>query len=347
MNKSLFYLLFAALVALSPVHAKPSRTASIVKASLNHRNISGTQKFASLSAPTLDTLMVNKSFAISSKNDYKDKAWFVYNIPICITGQERGKEGKKAAATLVDELKVKVYMIYTSKSLKSKDEKSSSSSSSSSGTSQIKGYRLVEKEITYVNIPMDKNPKKENGGGSEVGYVEMCVGIFIPQTVATQMTGEEDPNKATNNSDLTIVAFAIEPSFGGRACKRVDVPSVIIKGSSEKEKNDNAFSWALKSGIDPEVSKGLNSGTWWKGRVKEHFIPSEVEVMCISETPFAPYYASMYPATKPLYGSPAPEPAAGEEDGATPSSEPPLPGTTPVSELPSSSSSRRSTATED
>lgn len=340
MNKSLIYLLITALVSLGTVHAKPSRVAdSGVKVSLNHKSITGTQKFASLNAPTLDALAVNKMLALSSKNDYKNMGWFVYNIPICITAQMRDKDKTKKPATLIEELKIKVYLIYTTKNLKDKDKKGNHDES------KILGYRLMEKEITYVNIPMDKISKKEVGGkdAGDTGYVEMSVGLFLPQASATRITGEEDPGKATNSSDLTIVAYAIEPTFKDTACKHVSVSTATLVGKTDREKTDNAQSWSLRSGIDPDMSKALNSGAWWKEKGRAHLIPSDVEILCISETPFAPFYATMYPATKPLYGSPSEGKTEGiESEDTTPAIA--LPGTQPVSDTPSGSSRRSSTS---
>lgn len=312
MNKAYLYLLLAALVGLCPVHAKNSEVADVVHVSLNHKNISGPQKFVALAPPSdKDIFKPCGRMGLTSLEDTKDnQRWFVLNIPICITGAKRVKGSSYKAATVVPELTVKVYLIYRSKDSK-RDKKDPAVKEPESEAAK---FRLVEKEITYVDIPLKKGSKKEKS--ADVGYVEMSVGLFIPQTVATLMTGDENPEKTTSSADLTIAGYAIEPSVKGSPCKAVGDP--IVSATPDRRANDKLF--------DPTLEKRLKGIDWWKSKAKEHFpVPPDVRLLCISETPFAPFYGSFYPATRPLYGEPAASGSSSSDsssgsDGSTPTS---------------------------
>lgn len=140
---------------------------------------------------------------------------------------------------------------------------------------------MLDKEITYVDIPLNT---KSSGKVSEGN---MNVGIFISPS---------DISKITNSTSKTelgdkLVAVAVEATFKGSPCVAGDSdPSYVV---------DSKFKQKL-------------TGAWWKKSSKNK---QGAELKAISETPFAPFYAPMFPPTKPLYGS-----ADGSSSSYSPSS---------------------------
>lgn len=321
MNKPLIYLVLSALVGLCPLYAKPAEVATHVNVSLNHRSISGPQRFTPL-RPLFSGLnkkdRVDEIFKeakvppLSSLKDYKDNRWFVFSIPVCISASKRESANVTKAATLVPELSFKVYLLYKPKTSKA------DASEAKGEKSDAAKYRLLEKEITYVDIPLDRGVVKKEGS-RDAGYAEMSIGLFIPQTVANVMMGDDDPSKAGSGNDLQVAAFAIEPKFKGSVCKEVGVAGVSY--SKGKRPFDYIADKSLERILMPSSSSSKKSN-WWDadGKVKGHFpVPTAARLLCISETPYAPFYGEAYPATKPLYGEPESSEPEKQEDADNPS----------------------------
>ena len=313
MNKSLSFLFLSALLCLCPLQAKEAVVATHVKASLNHKNISGPQRFSALPQVTgsPDYFKSCSKLGLSSLKDFKDSRWFVFNIPVVITGYGRMEGGKTEAATIIPELTFKVYLLY-----KPKESKGKKDGAETKDDSKAAEYRILEKEITYVDIPLERGTlKKDKEKNTDVGYAEMSVGVFIPQAVACMMMGDEDPSKVTSGNDLKIAAFAVIPSVKGKECKAVSVAGVSYGSKSKQE-----FGYIA----DKDLSRRFSSSSlnWWDDKARERYgAPSRGErLMCISETPYAPFYNGMYPATRPLYG----EPTAGDDAAGKGSVDSPL-----------------------
>lgn len=244
--------------------------------------------------------MDTKDWKNSLPDQGATKPWFVINIPIeiCATGTTPLYKGSKSKsetlpARYVNELTVTAYVLFK-KSDKAIDK---SKTSDGKGASPA-NYYLLKKEITYVNIPMGKNAKKDDGfkdlkeGG---GYAKMNVGLFLSPAAVLKLSGY-DETQETDPKCLNVAAVAIEPTFKGLPCRP------IVKNSDSR-----LTAIALVSTVyDKDLrKKKAFSGEkkWWVG--SEEFAKTDAELSCISETPFAPFYAAGYPATKPLYGSPS------------------------------------------
>ena len=134
---------------------------------------------------------------------------------------------------------------------------------------------LLSTKMTYVDIPLDKS-----------GKGEFEVAAFISPADAQKMVGEKDKPDLAGR----LQAFAVEVEFNGNNCvKRGTEPFAIFDGSLKRSLGD--------------------SGRWWKKNGKTN----GARLQCISETPYAPFYGSRYPATRPIYG-----PAAVESAGPAP-----------------------------
>ncbi|MCQ2364418.1 MAG: hypothetical protein MJ051_02535 [Akkermansia sp.] len=128
---------------------------------------------------------------------------------------------------------------------------------------------MLDKEITYVDIPVNG----KSGGKLSEGH--MNVGIFISPANASKIINS---NSKVELGDK-LIAVAIEASFHDSPC---------IAGDTEP--------YAV---VDAKYKQKL-TGAWWKKTSKNK---QGAELSAISETPFAPFYAPVFPPTKPLYGS--------------------------------------------
>lgn len=128
---------------------------------------------------------------------------------------------------------------------------------------------MLDKEITYVDIPVNG----KSGGKLSEGH--MNVGIFISPANASKIINS---NSKVELGDK-LVAVAIEASFHDSPCIAGDTEPFAVVDSKYKQKL---------------------TGAWWKKTSKNK---QGAELSAISETPFAPFYAPVFPPTKPLYGS--------------------------------------------
>lgn len=328
MNKTLIYLFCAALVGLIPAQAKQANEA--VEATSVHVSVNqGKASSTLVASPLYLPVDVQKNIFRDMKNGtplkQDDKAaWHVVNIPIVITGRGKSKDGDKEPGNYVSELTVTAYLLY-----RAPKDKTIESTSKADG--EAKKFCLVEKTITYVNIPLDtKSGKRESN--QPVGYNEMSVALFFPRAEAYKITGSEQAADEMVKPDR-FVGYAIEATYKGTHCPEAKV-----------DKSSPGQGATLTSKLfDSKLKREIGSATWWKGRTREHFRPTEVQPLCISETPFAPFYGSYYPATKPLYGAPElPGSKAGETDPTLAPSADLTSETSTSSSSSSSSSSSRS-----
>lgn len=322
MNKTFFYLFCAAVVGLLPTHAKESVEATTVHVSLTQGKAAATLEASPLSAPPTGNIFKDMKGTSFSALKIDDKPmWHVVNIPITVTARGKTKDGDKAAANYISELRVTAYLLY-----RAPEPPKQGKSSSKSADSDAKKFCLIEKTMTFVDIPLDtKSGKRE--AKEEVGYTEMSVGLFIPRSEAYKITGSDDPASEMVKSGR-FVAYAVEASFRGAPCRKVEI-SGQSSTSAGLTPNSKVF--------DNKLKKDVGTATWWKGKTREHFTATDAKVLCISETPFAPFYSSFYPATRPLYGAPD----VGEATSTTTTDPTLAPVTESTSDSSTSSSSTR------
>ncbi len=213
-------------------------------------------------------------FATKDTGKGINPAWHYVRIPYTLLGRTR-ESGK--TPLYVDELKVHAYLVF------------------SVGGKDSDKLILVDKEITYVNIPL--SPKGNEGENKNVQAA-----VFISPSDAARICGEG--TSKVDKVDLAgkLAAVAVEFQFKGADCSKPDSTADVVV--SKKMKN------RLKKG-------------WWKKEAKNEI---GVELRAISETPFAPFYAPTFPATNPMYGS-----ASGSSSSGTGS----LTGTTGYTPTPS------------
>ena len=195
-------------------------------------------------------------------------AWHFVRIPYTLLGRTR-ETGK--SPLYVDELKVHAYLVF------------------SVGGKDSEKLILLDKEITYVNIPL--TPKGNEGENKNVQAA-----VFISPSDAARICGEGTGKVDKVDLAGKLAAVAVEFQFKGADCSKPDTDADVLVNKKMKNR--------LKKG-------------WWK---KEDKNGIGVELRAISETPFAPFYAPAFPATNPMYGP------AGSSSSYSPST--PMTGTT-------------------
>lgn len=122
---------------------------------------------------------------------------------------------------------------------------------------------LLNKEITYAEIPV-------SGGAGKEAKGKFTAGLFI-----SPMNAELINEKADISSRLAAVA--VEATFNGSDCTSTEAePAVVLINEGD-----------------------IFSGKWW---TKSASNPKDIKLHSIAETPFAPYYSTLFPPTVPLYG---------------------------------------------
>lgn len=215
--------------------------------------------------------VVPRTEYFASKDTAKNinPAWHYVRIPYSLQGKCRGDK----TPLYVDELKVHAYLVFAV----GKDAEK---------------LILVDKEITYVNIPL--SPK---GDVSENKNVQAAV--FISPSDAARICGNGSSKVEKVDLSGKLAAVAVEFKFKEADCAKPESePDVLV---NKKVKN--------------KIKKG-----WWKKQDKSGI---GVRLRAISETPFAPFYAPTFPATSPMYGDAAgssyTSSTAGSTTGYTPS----------------------------
>ncbi len=194
--------------------------------------------------------VVPRTEYFASKDTAKNinPAWHFVRIPYSLQGKCRGDK----TPLYVDELKVHAYLVF---SVGKEGEK----------------LILVDKEITYVNIPL--SPK---GDVSENKNVQAAV--FISPSDAARICGNGSSKVEKVDLGGKLAAVAVEFKFKDADCAKPETEADVLVNKKMKSK--------LKKG-------------WWK---KEDKAGIGVRLRAISETPFAPFYAPAFPATSPMYG---------------------------------------------
>lgn len=126
---------------------------------------------------------------------------------------------------------------------------------------------MLDKEITYADIPVSSKGKMSEG--------KMNIGVFISPSNASKIMNS---NSKTELGDK-LIAVAVEASFHDSPCMDSDKPYDYVVDSKFKQKL---------------------TGAWWK-KASNAKNKQGAELLAISETPFAPFYAPVFPPTKPLY----------------------------------------------
>ncbi len=135
---------------------------------------------------------------------------------------------------------------------------------------------LLTREITYVDIPLDPNA---NDDGTVVN-----VGVFLSPTDAMRICG---PEVKVPDISKRLGAVAVTAKFKGSACNNTSATPGLVIARDLKDKL---------------------TGSWWK---KEGVDTAGVTLKSMAETPFAPYYSPVFPATRPMYGAEFSPAAAG------------------------------------
>ena len=218
-------------------------------------------------------------FATKDSAKNINPAWHFVRIPYSLQGKSRGDK----TPLYVDELKVRAYLVFAV----GKD-----------GEKLI----LVDKEITYVNIPL--SPK---GDVSENKNVQAAV--FISPSDAARICGSGSSKVEKVDLGGKLAAVAVEFKFKDADCGKPEADADVLVNKKMKNK--------LKKG-------------WWK---KEDKAGIGVQLRAISETPFAPFYAPAFPATSPMYGE-----ASGSSYTSSSSSSGSMSGYTPAAATESTTS---------
>ncbi len=179
-------------------------------------------------------------------------AWHYVRIPYTLQGKCRDAE---KTPLYVDELKVHAYLVFAV-------------------GKEDKNFILVDKEVTYVDIPL--RPRSGNGL-AENDKVQAA--FFISPADATRICA--DSSRRADKADLSglLAAVAVEFKFKESDCSKPDSTTDII----------------LNKKLKNQLKKG-----WWRKEAKNSI---GVSLRGINETPFAPFYAPAFPPTRPIYGT--------------------------------------------
>ncbi len=225
-------------------------------------------------------------------------AWCVVNVPVQVYAAGRDRKTEKLApARYIRKLHVDVYLLIR------KPIGALKGGADPRGTG-AENFYLLKKGMDLVDIPMRRTSFKE--GSKELGIATFNIGVFIPRSTAYILTDDfTDPIGELQKRGV-LVGYAAEASFNGEKCREY-LPS---KEQSSMLPGCTVYSKLLDTSL---VSK-YGDLHWWTTRSKDNFDVPDVDVLCISETPFAMYYGRYYPRTTPTYGAPE-KPDEGDATG--------------------------------
>lgn len=198
-------------------------------------------------------------FVSKDTNKAVNPAWHYVRIPYALEGKCRDAS---KLPLYVDELKVHAYLVFVA----NKEGKE--------GKEGKKKLIMLDKEITYVNIPL--TPKVES---SENKNVQAAV-FLSPADAARICAGDSSKVDKVDLKDR-LAAVAVEFKFKDASCLKPDTEQWVLV--DKKMKNHLSDKWWTK-----EDKKGIGA-----------------QLCSIAETPFAPFYAPTFPPTSPMYGSSA------------------------------------------
>lgn len=178
-------------------------------------------------------------------------AWHYVRIPYELQGKCRD------AADLpiyVDELKVHVYLVFST-------------------TKDLKELIMLDKEVTYVNIPLI--PKR---GAKMSTNEQLQAAVFISPSDAARICAKEAKTLEKVDLSSRLCAVAVEFRFNGADCMKPESETDVIVNKK---------------------CKNMLKKNWWKKTAKNDL---GVKLRTIAETPFAPSYAPAFPPVSPMYG---------------------------------------------
>lgn len=159
---------------------------------------------------------------------------------------------------------------------------------------------MLNKEITYVNIPL--TPKGELSENKNVQAA-----VFISPSDAARICANDSSKVERVDLSDKLAAVAVEFRFKDADCVKSDSEVSVL--------------------VNKKLKNRLQNG-WWKKNANNKVA---AQLLAISETPFAPFYAPAFPQTSPMYGSGAGgyTPASSGTSDATPTTPTtPTPATT-------------------
>lgn len=296
----LFHILFAIVLGCAcNSFAAPDKDsawaaeATNVVVSLNSSKINGAAEVLKLPR-VLEALNIDffeQCKVGPSKQEMKDskELWYVVNIPIRIHAVGRNSSNEYAPARYVRELSVRVALLVRKPKSKLKDARELKESRDK-GAREKDAYYILTKEFTIADIPMRRAIK--NSAGKDVGEAEVQLGMFVSQASVYAMLGVF--NETTAFSGNSIAGYAVEATFKGESCREIEG-----KNAKNMRPGETPSSFLFSSKLISEVG----SRNWWSSS-RNYFETPSAELSCISETPYAPFYAPYYPRVKPMYGKP-------------------------------------------
>ena len=218
-----------------------------------------------------------------SKQDVKDSRefWYVVNVPIRIQAKGRNSSNESVPARYVRELGIRAVLLVRKPKSKLKETKNKASR-------EKDAYYILTKEFTISDVPMKRAVK--SSAGKDVGEAEVQLGLFVSQASVYAMLGAS--SESTAFSGNAIAGYAVEATFKGESCRE-------ISSGKNMRPGETSSSFLFSSKLISEVG----SRNWWSSS-RSYFETPSAELSCISETPYAPFYAPYYPRVKPMYGKP-------------------------------------------
>lgn len=219
------------------------------------------------------------SFGAESAAASNECQWQVLNIPVRIgAGKVTANNGDKVTPNYVPAMTFHVYLLIDPENATDK-----------SGKAIDKKRRpiVLDKEITYVDIPLKKAQGVRVGEKQVDSVASINVGVFlspadIRRIVEKDSAAYEDPKGAKAQPHVKLLAVAMEAKYNDAAC--------WFRDKAAKE-DDIKVSTDIKSWV---------SAQWWK---KASATTRGARLLSISETPFAASFYPTYCATRPMFGS--------------------------------------------
>lgn len=224
-------------------------------------------------------------------------AWGVINIPVQVYAMGREKKTRQIApARYIHRLHVDVYLLIR-KPLSAMDGGGNNKGSAA------ENFYLVKKGMDFADIPTKKAALRE--GGKEMGQAAFNIAVFVPRSAAYMLTEDYTDPIAQLKKPGTLAGYAVVASMNGEKCREY-IPA-------GKKASMGPGETASSKLLDKTLFNKYERLPWWETRSHNNFDTPDVDVLCISETPFAMYYGRYYPRTTPTYGTPE----APEADGTT------------------------------
>lgn len=219
-------------------------------------------------------------FTFNKNKKGASPAWFYMPIPYELRGECPAKDGRPDYPLYVPELKVHVYCLFDM--------------GKKSGGKKTK-FIMIDKEITYVDIPLpSKDSAKKEGLNKEV-----YAAVFVSPADAARL-GDESTSQSDKADKISKVEFGKNLAA---VAVEFRVGDVEVSVSDFKKNNPKGI-------VKSDYANVLNDG-WWKLENK-----SVIDLKSIAETPFAPFYAAVFPPTANLYGAPDSASSSGVADSS-------------------------------